>query len=67
LTIHLAHALRRQKIRVLSIYPGWVKTDMGGTNALFDPSEAANRIIEITNNNEFLSGSFVDYDHELPW
>jgi hypothetical protein len=40
---------------------------MGGTNALFDPSDAANRIIEITNNNEFLSGSFVDYDHELPW
>jgi NAD(P)-dependent dehydrogenase (short-subunit alcohol dehydrogenase family) len=67
LTIHLAHALRRQKIRVLSIYPGWVKTDMGGANALFDPSEAANRIIEITNNNEFLSGTFVDYDHELPW
>jgi NAD(P)-dependent dehydrogenase (short-subunit alcohol dehydrogenase family) len=67
LTIHLAHALRRQKIRVLSIYPGWVKTDMGGGNALFEPNEAADRIVEITNNKEFLSGSFVDYDHELPW
>lgn len=67
LTIHLAHALRRQKIRVLSIYPGWVKTDMGGGNATFESNEAANRIIEVTNNAEFLSGSFVDYDHELPW
>lgn len=67
LTAHLAHALRRQKIKVLSIYPGWVKTDMGGAAALFTPEEAAERIISVSNNNEFLSGSFVDFDHELPW
>lgn len=67
LTVHLAHALRREKIKVLSIYPGWVKTDMGGANALFSAEEAAERIISISNNNEFSSGSFVDFDHELPW
>ncbi len=67
LTVHLAHALRRQKIKVISIYPGWVQTDMGGQNATYTPLQAARQIASIVSDSEVVSGSFLDYEHELPW
>lgn len=67
LTVHLAHATRRQKIRVLSVYPGWVQTDMGGSNASLTAEQAARHLYSILNNSEYSSGSFVDFEHVLPW
>ena len=67
LTVHLAHALRRQKIKVVSIYPGWVQTDMGGEKATYTPLQAAQQISEIILNSAVVSGTFLDFEHELPW
>ncbi|MCQ8105061.1 SDR family oxidoreductase [Methylomonas sp. SURF-2] len=65
----LAIDLRRQDIAVLILHPGWVRTDMGGKNALIDVDESVagmRRCID-----EFTlaqSGSFLKYDGTpLPW
>jgi NAD(P)-dependent dehydrogenase (short-subunit alcohol dehydrogenase family) len=33
MTVNLAHELREQGTTVICVEPGWVKTDMGGSNA----------------------------------
>ncbi|MGE3623980.1 MAG: SDR family oxidoreductase [Bdellovibrionales bacterium] len=35
--VTVSHELKAQKITVVNLHPGWVKTDMGGPNALIDP------------------------------
>jgi NAD(P)-dependent dehydrogenase (short-subunit alcohol dehydrogenase family) len=66
LTIHLAHALRREKIKVLSIYPGWVQTDMGGEKATYLPEEGANHIV-MAATQEVKTASFLYKLDELTW
>jgi len=39
-TIHLAAALKDTPIKVNSAHPGWVKTDMGGTDAPMEIADA---------------------------
>lgn len=43
----LADALRNRNIAVSSLDPGWVRTDMGGTNANRDPQEPAKETYEL--------------------
>jgi NAD(P)-dependent dehydrogenase (short-subunit alcohol dehydrogenase family) len=43
----LAAQLNNRGIRVSSLDPGWVKTDMGGLGAARTPSEPANEIYEL--------------------
>ena len=40
-TVHLAHELRETPIKVNSAHPGWVKTDMGGSDAELEVAEGA--------------------------
>jgi len=40
----MAHELRARKICVVAMTPGWVKTDMGGSNAPLTPEESARAI-----------------------
>lgn len=65
----LAIDLETQGIGVLLFHPGWVKTDMGGPNALITPqtSVAGMRSL-IERFSPLQSGSFLKYDGStLPW
>lgn len=66
----LAHAdFHAVGMRVLSLHPGWVRTDMGGPNADVDVSvsvEGMRRVI--ADPEKFPSGSFFDYrGQRIPW
>jgi NAD(P)-dependent dehydrogenase (short-subunit alcohol dehydrogenase family) len=65
----LAIELAPLGIGVLIFHPGWVKTDMGGKNALIDPLESVTGMRQCIDG--FLaeqSGNFLKYDGKpLPW
>lgn len=66
---NLAIALKPRGIATLTLHPGWVKTDMGGANALItvEQSVAGMRTVidQLSADN---SGRFLSYDgRENPW
>ena len=65
----LAIDLKPRSLGVLILHPGWVRTDMGGSNALIDADESVagmRRVIEGFSLDH--TGSFVKYDGALlPW
>jgi NAD(P)-dependent dehydrogenase (short-subunit alcohol dehydrogenase family) len=65
----LAIELQSYGIGVLILHPGWVKTDMGGQNALIEASESVTGMRQCIDG--FIpaqSGSFLKYDGKpLPW
>jgi NAD(P)-dependent dehydrogenase (short-subunit alcohol dehydrogenase family) len=53
--------LKTEKIKVLSLVPGWFSSDMGGPNAPMTPSQAAERIVKLILNPPDLEGPiYVD-------
>lgn len=58
-----------KKIAVLILHPGWVKTDMGGSNAPMEIPESVIKMREIIANfTHQQSGEFLRYDgQKLPW
>ena len=56
-------------ISVISLHPGWVRTEMGGPNALISVEESVNGMIEVISNTSIInSGQFINYDGtRLPW
>jgi NAD(P)-dependent dehydrogenase (short-subunit alcohol dehydrogenase family) len=64
-----ANELRARGISVAVISPGWVKTDMGGTNATLNVKESAAGIRKVIDKlNVGISGQFFNYSGEnLPW
>ncbi len=65
-TLILAKRLENKEITVASIHPGWVKTDMGGSNADIEPEEAANEIYKrIISLKE--TGQFWFKQDKFPW
>ncbi|MBH1940297.1 SDR family oxidoreductase [Mobilitalea sibirica] len=65
----LANYLKKDNIIVLAVHPGWMRTDMGGSNARFDPYETACRLIELfKDRNDHDQPIFIDYEgNEYPW
>ncbi len=67
-TVHLAHALRRTKIKVNSAHPGWVKTDMGGEGAMMEVNDGAKTSVQLaTLDEDGPTGSYIHLGETLPW
>lgn len=65
----LATELRTEGVAVISMHPGWVRTDMGGQGADISAEESAAGILRVANGLTLeKSGSFINYDgSEIPW
>ena len=61
--------LYHYNISVIALHPGWVKTQMGGPNALISVEESVNNMFETMKNSSINStGKFLNYDgNEIPW
>ncbi len=67
-TIHLAHELRRTKIKVNSAHPGWVKTEMGGDGAVMEIVDGAKTSVELaTLPEDGPTGGYFHMGKALPW
>lgn len=67
-TLHLAYELRDTKIKVNSAHPGWVKTEMGGPEALMEIAEGARTSVELALLPEDgPTGGFFHLGKPLPW
>ncbi len=56
-------------ISVIALHPGWVRTDMGGHNALISVEESVKGMMKVISNTSIKnSGQFLNYDgKEIPW
>jgi len=61
--------LKEKGIKIAVLHPGWVKTDMGGPNALIDVETSISGMKKVINNlTEDQSGKFFDYSgKEVDW
>lgn len=67
-TIMLHQALQKKKISVFSMCPGWVHTDMGGSNAPRTPEEGADTAIWLaTEASPKQSGKMFRDRQVIPW
>ena len=67
-TVHLAPALMGDGIRVNSVHPGWVRTELGTSAALVEVNEGARPIIALAASlGATPNARFVAPDGELPW
>ena len=61
------HASKRG-IAVLSLHPGWVKTDMGGPNAAITGKQSVSGLADLVGQDRAPEHVFLSYDGEkLPW
>lgn len=67
LTVILTDELSSYNIKVNSVHPGWVRTDMGGANALKSPEEGADTAVWLATANEVPNGKFISERKIIPW
>lgn len=65
----LSNYLKKDNVAVLSVHPGWMRTDMGGSNAELDPYDTACRLVELFQNiRQTGQALFIDNEgKEFPW
>ena len=63
----LSVELEKRDISVNAICPGWVQTDMGGSNASLTIEESTEKIVAFALNEEFPNGKFLRHGEILPW
>ena len=67
-TVHLAAELKGTHIKVNSAHPGWVKTEMGGSNATLEVEDGAKTSVELALiDADGPDGRFIHMGRELPW
>jgi NAD(P)-dependent dehydrogenase (short-subunit alcohol dehydrogenase family) len=67
-TIHLAHELRETKIKVNSVHPGWVRSDMGGAAADLDVVAGSRTSVQLaTIPDDGPTGGFFFMEETVPW
>jgi NAD(P)-dependent dehydrogenase (short-subunit alcohol dehydrogenase family) len=67
-TIHLAYELRGTNIKVNSAHPGWVKTDMGGSQAPMELEEGGKTSFALaTLPDDGPTGGYFHLGKALPW
>lgn len=67
-TIHLAAALSGTKVKVNSVHPGWVKTDMGTSAAPMEITDGAKTSVALSLLDENgPTGKYMHLGEELPW
>lgn len=67
-TVHLADALRKTNIKVNSIHPGWVKTELGGSNATDEVAGSGKTSARLaTIGSDGPTGGFFHEENTLPW
>lgn len=61
--------LKNDSILCVAMHPGWVKTDMGGSNAPLDIATSCKQMIQtIQALNESQNGTFIQFDgKKLNW
>lgn len=65
----LAVDLQPDQFIVLSLHPGWVRTDMGGPNGLIDAETSVQGLLSVIQSARPVeSGNFINYDGQrIPW
>lgn len=63
LTEKLHVTLKEDGFQVLSIHPGWMRTDMGGENAALNPIESAEGIFKIIHREKVIESAYAFVDH----
>jgi NAD(P)-dependent dehydrogenase (short-subunit alcohol dehydrogenase family) len=67
LTVIQSKELARDGIKVNSMCPGWVKTEMGGPNAIRSLEEGAETAVWLATSSNIPSGKFFKDKKEIPW
>lgn len=66
-SVILSNELKNSKIKVNSICPGYVATDLNGHSGPLTTKESAEGFMEFINNEDFITGKFIKKGGEHPW